>query len=86
MSDLFDEIRHGDEQEAREKFERLQKTALRGAAVAIIGRNNSHGIGKHAFTSHIMVRRSTKRKRKLRKSGLCVGKFEDNMRQLLGGR
>ena len=40
----------------------------------------------HAFTSHIMVRRSTKRKRKLRKAGLCMGKFEDNMRQLLGGR
>ena len=38
----------------------------------------------HAFTSHIMVRRSTKRKRHLRKSALCVGKFEVNMRQLLG--
>ena len=40
----------------------------------------------HAFTSHIMVRRSTKRKRHLRSSALCVGKFEANMRQLLGGR
>jgi large subunit ribosomal protein L35 len=40
----------------------------------------------HAFTSHIMVRRSTKRKRHLRKAGLCAGKFEANMRQLLGGR
>ena len=40
----------------------------------------------HAFTSHILVRRTTKRKRQLRKSGLCAGKFEANMRQLLGGR
>ena len=47
MDDLFDEIRGGDEEEARKKLKRLQKTALRGAAVAIISRNNSHGIGKH---------------------------------------
>lgn len=40
----------------------------------------------HAFTSHIMVRRSTKRKRHLRSAALCIGKFEANMRQLLGGR
>jgi large subunit ribosomal protein L35 len=39
-----------------------------------------------AFTSHIMVRRTTKRKRQLRKASLCAGKFEANMRQLLGGR
>jgi large subunit ribosomal protein L35 len=39
----------------------------------------------HAFTSHILVRRTTKRKRQLRKDGYCVGKFEVNMRKLLGG-
>ena len=40
----------------------------------------------HAFTSHIMVRRSTKRKRKLRKASVCTGKINDNMAMLLGGR
>jgi large subunit ribosomal protein L35 len=40
----------------------------------------------HAFTSHIMVRRTTKRKRQLRKDALCVGKFEVNMRECLGGK
>ena len=40
----------------------------------------------HAYTSHIMVRRTTKRKRQLRKDALCVGKFEVNMRECLGGR
>lgn len=38
----------------------------------------------HAFTSHIMVRRTTKRKRQLRKAALCAGKFEVNMRKCLG--
>lgn len=41
---------------------------------------------RHAFTSHIMVRRSAKRKRQLRRKGLCQGKFEANMAMLLGGR
>ena len=40
----------------------------------------------HAFTSHIMVRRSTKRKRKLRKAAVCTGKINENMAMLLGGR
>ncbi len=41
---------------------------------------------RHAFTSHIMVRRSAKRKRQLRRKGLCKGKIADSMAQLLGGR
>jgi large subunit ribosomal protein L35 len=41
---------------------------------------------RHAFTSHIMVRRSAKRKRQLRQKGLCKGKIAASMRQLLGGR
>ena len=41
---------------------------------------------RHAFTSHLMVRRSTKRKRQLRRKGLCTGKINANMAQLLGGR
>lgn len=41
---------------------------------------------RHAFTSHIMVRRSAKRKRQLRQKGLCKGKIADNMAMLLGGR
>ena len=40
----------------------------------------------HAFTSHIMVRRSTKRKRKLRKADVYTGKINANMATLLGGR
>ena len=39
----------------------------------------------HAYTSHILVRRTTKRKRQLRKAALCAGKFEANMRECLGG-
>jgi ribosomal protein L35 len=39
----------------------------------------------HAFTSHLLVRRTSKRKRQLRRSTLCVGKFEVNMRECLGG-
>jgi len=33
-----------------------------------------------------MVRRTTKRKRQLRKDALCAGKFEVNMRECLGGK
>ena len=40
----------------------------------------------HAFTSHIMVRRITKRKRHLRRAAIAVGKTADNLAQLLGGR
>ena len=40
---------------------------------------------RHAFTSHIMVRRSTKRKRHLRRAAIVPGKTGVNMRQLLGG-
>ena len=45
---LFDSIRSDDEEEARENYQRLRETALRGAALAIINRNNSHNLGKHA--------------------------------------
>jgi large subunit ribosomal protein L35 len=38
-----------------------------------------------AFTSHLMVRRTTKRKRQLRSARIVVGKIGDSMRQLLGG-
>lgn len=40
---------------------------------------------RHAFTSHLMVRRSSKRKRQLRQKGLCKGLIAVNMRELLGG-
>ena len=39
----------------------------------------------HAFTSHLLVRRTSKRKRHLRRGTLCAGKFEVNMRECLGG-
>jgi large subunit ribosomal protein L35 len=38
----------------------------------------------HAFTSHLLSRRSRKRKRHLRKAALVAGKFEANMRKCLG--
>ncbi len=38
---------------------------------------------RKAFTSHIMVRRSRKRKRHLRAAALCVGKIASNMAKCL---
>ena len=46
---LFDNIREGDEVKAKERFDRLRETALRGAISAIMARNSSHGIGKHVL-------------------------------------
>ena len=40
----------------------------------------------HAFTSHLLVRRSRKRKRNLRRAAACEGKINANMAMLLGGR
>ena len=37
-----------------------------------------------AFTSHLLVRRSTKRKRHLRSPAVCVGKIARNMAKCLG--
>lgn len=45
--ELFDAIRNEDEAEAREKLNKLRETAIRGAIMAIMARNNSHGIGEH---------------------------------------
>ncbi len=39
---------------------------------------------RKAFTSHLLVRRSRKRKRILRAPALCQGKFERNMVRVLG--
>ena len=39
---------------------------------------------RKAFTSHILVRRSRKRKRHLRAAALCVGRIATNMRRVLG--
>ena len=39
---------------------------------------------RHAYTSHIMVRRSAKRKRQLRRKGLAKGAFQANMAECLG--
>ena len=41
---------------------------------------------RHAYTSHIMVRRSTKRKRQLRQKGIAKGLTAKNLAFLLGGR
>ena len=39
-----------------------------------------------AYKSHILTKKSTKRKRKLRKAAVCTGKINENMAMLLGGR
>lgn len=39
----------------------------------------------HAMHSHILTKKSTKRKRRLRKSTLVEGKFAQTIRGLLGG-
>ncbi len=44
--DMFEKIRKGDEAVAKKICRNLQNTALRGAVVAIVSRNNSHGIGE----------------------------------------
>jgi len=55
-------------------------------AVARRMKLTKHGKVKrgHALTSHMMVRRSRKQKRKLRKSALVVGLQARNMRRLMG--
>lgn len=48
MSDeLFEKIRNGSEEEAREALDNLRKTSMQSAAVAIMMRNLSHGAGLH---------------------------------------
>ena len=39
---------------------------------------------RKSFTSHLLVRRTRKRKRHLRSPALCVGKFGKNMARALG--
>jgi large subunit ribosomal protein L35 len=41
---------------------------------------------RHSFTSHIMVRRSRKRKRHLRQAAILPGKHGQNMARALAGR
>jgi len=41
---------------------------------------------RHAFTSHIMVRRSRKRKRRLRHPAILPGRMGKNMAEALGAR
>lgn len=38
----------------------------------------------HSMRSHLLTKKSTKRKRKLRKSGLVSKAFEKKMRELIG--
>ncbi len=57
---------------------------------AVVGRMKLTKSGKvkrhHAFTSHMMVRRSTKRKRNLRQAAILPGKNGKNMARALGKR
>jgi len=39
---------------------------------------------KHAFTSHILSKKSTKRKRQLRKDGIVDSANERNIKRMLG--
>lgn len=40
---------------------------------------------QQALKNHILTKKTTKRKRKLRGSTLVKGKFADNIRQMIGG-
>ena len=56
---LFDAIRNGTEEEAKEIFDELMKNNIKGAAGSIIARNFSHGSGIHA---HELVKFSREEK------------------------
>ena len=47
--ELYDRIRNGDPEDARELAENVHRELYLGAAVRIIMRNFSHGIGHHAL-------------------------------------
>ncbi len=77
--------------------ELLASLSRRSYAIAMTKQKTKKGVVKRmkltksgkvkrrkAFTSHIMVRRSTKRKRHLRSATLCVGRFGKTMAQALG--
>ena len=38
---------------------------------------------QHALKNHILTKKTTKRKRHLRKSALVAGKFADNIRRMI---
>ena len=44
--EVFEKIRKGDKEEAKEAFDSLMNTTLRGVIVAIISRNFSHSMGR----------------------------------------
>ncbi|MFZ2225962.1 MAG: hypothetical protein WA064_05140 [Candidatus Moraniibacteriota bacterium] len=45
--ELFDKIRNGSEEDAREAYKNMRKNSLKHAVIAIITRNLSHGLGRH---------------------------------------
>lgn len=63
----------------------MTKQKTKRAVVKRMKLTKSGKVKRHqAFTSHIMVRRSTKRKRQLRKGVICPGKMGKNMAKMLG--
>ena len=63
----------------------MTKQKTRKAVVKRMKLTKSGKVKRHqAYTSHLMVRRTTKRKRQLRWAVLCQGQIAKNMAKLLG--
>ena len=64
----------------------MTKQKTKKAVVKRMKLTKSGKVKRHqAFTSHIMVRRSTKRKRHLRRAVICAGRINATMAKLLKG-
>ena len=61
-----------------------QKTH-RGAAKRFRTTAGGKVMRHHSMRSHILTKKTTKRKRKLRKATEVVGKFSRRIKQLIGG-
>jgi large subunit ribosomal protein L35 len=57
----------------------------RGAAKRFRITGGGKVMRNHSMKSHILTKKSTKRKRKLRKATEVVGKFSKNIKKLIGG-
>lgn len=63
----------------------MSKQKTRKAAVKRMKLTKSGKVKRRqAFTSHLLVRRSTKRKRHLRGARTCVGRFQSAYARMLG--
>ncbi len=56
----------------------------RGAAKRFKVTGSGKLVYKHAFTSHILSKKTTKRKRQLRKDGIVDAANETNLKRMMG--